>query len=77
MKISHAMIETTKVDDKVLLRKDGILRKSERSDPWTITYVHTNVTIRVQHGTKSEQLNIRRVTPILPIRLNSHKYYFL
>jgi hypothetical protein len=37
VKFAHAMIETTKVGDKVLLRKDGILRKSERSDPWTIT----------------------------------------
>ena len=37
--------------DKVLLRKDDILRKSEsryESDPWTITSVHTNGTIRVQ-----------------------------
>ena len=52
--------------DKVLLRKDGILRKSEsryESDPWTITSVHTNGTIRVQSGTKSERLNIRRVRP--------------
>eukprot|EP00804_Cyclotella_cryptica_P013101 CCRYP_002375-RA/>CCRYP_002375-RA protein AED:0.46 eAED:0.46 QI:0/-1/0/1/-1/0/1/0/147 len=52
--------------DKVLLRKDGILRKTENrheSDPWTITSVHTNGTIRVQRGTKSERLNIRRVTP--------------
>ena len=52
--------------DKVLLRKDGILRKAEsryESDPWTITSVHTNGTIRVQRGTKSERLNIRRVTP--------------
>ena len=55
-----------KVGDKVLLRKDGILRKSEswyECDPWTITSVHTNGTIRVQCGTKSEQLNIRRVNP--------------
>ena len=55
-----------KVGDKVLLRKDGILRKSEsryESDPWTITTVHTNGTIRVQCGTKSERLNIRRVIP--------------
>ena len=46
-----------KVGDKVLLRKDGILRKSEsryECDPWTITSVHTNGTIRVQCGTKSE-----------------------
>ena len=52
--------------DKVLLRKDSILRKAEslyESDPWTITSVHTSGTIRVQHGTKSEWLNIRRGTP--------------
>eukprot|EP00804_Cyclotella_cryptica_P017384 CCRYP_020239-RA/>CCRYP_020239-RA protein AED:0.58 eAED:0.68 QI:0/-1/0/1/-1/0/1/0/488 len=55
-----------KVGDQVLLRKDGILRKSEsryESDPWTITTIHTNGTIRVQRRTKSERLNIRRVTP--------------
>ena len=52
--------------DKVLLRKDGILHKTEswyESDPWTITSVHTNGTIWVQCRTKSERLNIRRVTP--------------
>ena len=41
--------------------KDGILHKTERrydSDPWTIMSVHKNGTIRVQHGTKSESLNI-------------------
>eukprot|EP00804_Cyclotella_cryptica_P018324 CCRYP_017983-RA/>CCRYP_017983-RA protein AED:0.41 eAED:0.41 QI:0/0/0/1/1/1/2/0/348 len=41
--------------DQVLLRKDGILRKTEsryESDPWTITSVHTNGTIRVQCGAK-------------------------
>ncbi|KAL7425678.1 hypothetical protein ACHAXM_000119, partial [Skeletonema potamos] len=55
-----------KVGDQVLLRKDGILRKSEsryERDPWTITSIHTNGTIRVQRGTKSERLNIRRVIP--------------
>ena len=55
-----------KVGDKVLLFKDDILCKSEswyECDPWTITSVHTNGTIRVQRGTKSERLNIRRVTP--------------
>ncbi len=52
--------------NKVLLRKDGILRKSEsryESDPWTITSVHMNGTRRVQRGTKSERLNIRRFRP--------------
>jgi hypothetical protein len=52
-----------KVGGKVLL---GILCKSEswcECDHWTITSIQTNGTIRVQRGTKSERLNIRRVTP--------------
>jgi hypothetical protein len=55
-----------KVGDKELIRKDGILRKAEsiwKNKPWTITTVHTNGTIRIQCGTKSERINIRRVTP--------------
>jgi len=55
-----------KVDDKILICKDSILRKAEsiwRKDPWTITTIHTNGTIRIQCGTKSERINIRRVTP--------------
>ena len=50
-----------KVGDKVLIAKYGILRISESKfgkEPWTITTVHMNGTIRVQCGTKS-----RRVTP--------------
>ncbi len=55
-----------KVGEKVLIRKDGILRKAEsiwKKEPWTITTVHMNGTIRIQCGTKSERINIRRVTP--------------
>jgi hypothetical protein len=55
-----------KVGDKTLICKDGILRKAEsiwRKEPWTITTVHTNGTIRIQCGTTSEKNNIRRVTP--------------
>ncbi len=55
-----------KVGDKELVHKDGILCKTESrydGDPWTITSVHTNGTIRVQCVTLSECLNIRRVTP--------------
>ena len=69
-----------RVGGKVLLQKDGILRKSEsryECDPWTMTSVHTNGTIRVQCGPKSPRLIIRRLTPFLNIRLNSHKCYFL
>jgi hypothetical protein len=54
------------VGNKVLRWKDGILHKSEsryERDPWTITSVHTNDTLRFQCRTKSERLNIRRVTP--------------
>jgi hypothetical protein len=39
------------VGNKVLQQKDGILRKSDscyERDPWTITSVHTNGTMRVQ-----------------------------
>jgi hypothetical protein len=55
-----------KVGDKVLIVKEGILCKAESKygkEPWTITTVHTNGTIRVQCGSKSERINIRRVTP--------------
>ena len=55
-----------KIGDKVQLLKEGILRKSESKyhhDPWTISTVYMNGTIRVQRGIKSERLNIRRVTP--------------
>ena len=48
-----------KVGDKVLIRKDGILRKAEsiwRKEPWTITTVHTNGTIRIQCRNKSKEL---------------------
>ena len=55
-----------KVGDKILILKDGILHKSEspkQKEPWNITQVHTNGTIRVTRGTKSERLNVRRVEP--------------
>jgi len=55
-----------KVGDKVLIHKDGILRKAEsiwRKEPWTITKIHTNGMIRIQCGTKSERINIQRVSP--------------
>ncbi len=55
-----------KVGDKVLLTQEGILCKAESpysKEPWTIMTVHTNRTTRIQHGTQSERLNIRRVTP--------------
>jgi hypothetical protein len=57
-----------KVGQKVLICKEGILRKTEsryKPEPWTITTVHTNGTIRVQSGNKSERINIRRVKPFI------------
>ena len=53
--------------DKILILKDGIIRKAEspkKKEPWTsISTVHTNGTIRVAWGTKSEGLNVWRVEP--------------
>jgi hypothetical protein len=48
-----------KVRDKVLVINEGILHKAESAygkEPWTITTVHTNGTIRIQCGIKTEQL---------------------
>jgi hypothetical protein len=50
-----------KVGDKVLLRKNGIIRTSESQyecAPWTITSVHTNGTIRVQCGPIIKTINL-------------------
>ncbi len=55
-----------KFGNKVLLIEEGILCKAESpysKKPWTITTINTNGTSRIQCGTKSERLNIRRVTP--------------
>jgi hypothetical protein len=57
-----------KVGDKVKLKQEGILCKAESpysKEPWTITTVHMNGIIRIQRGTQSERLNIRRVTPFV------------
>ncbi len=55
-----------KVGEKVLLRKEGILRNAEsrcHKEPRLITSVHTNGTITVQCRNKIERMNIRRVNP--------------
>jgi hypothetical protein len=47
--------------------KEGILHKVESNygkEPWTITTVHTNGTIRIQCRTRTERLNIWRVMPV-------------
>ncbi len=57
-----------KAGQKVLVRKEGILRKSEsiwHRKPWLITTVHTNGTITVQRGNKLERMNIRRIKPFI------------
>jgi hypothetical protein len=46
-----------KVRDKVLVINEGILRKAESAygkEPWTITTVHTNGTIRIQRVSKTK-----------------------
>ncbi len=57
-----------KVGQKVLLRKEGILRNAEsrwHKKPWLIMTVHTNGTITVHRGKKVERMNIRRVKPFI------------
>jgi hypothetical protein len=57
-----------KVGQKVLVRKEGILCKSEsiwHRKPWFITSVQTNGTIMVQRGSKLEWMNIWRVKPFI------------
>ncbi len=52
--------------NKVLLTEEGLLGKAKSpysKKAWTITTIHTNRTIRIQYGSKSERLNILRVTP--------------
>jgi hypothetical protein len=52
-----------KVRERVQLINEGILRKAESAygkEPWTITTVYTNRTIRIQCGIRTEQLiNLR------------------
>ncbi len=55
-----------KVGQKVLLRKEGILRNAEsrwHKKPWLITSVHIDGTITVQRGKKIDKMNNRRVKP--------------
>jgi hypothetical protein len=55
-----------KVGDKVLLINEGILRKAESAygkEPWTITAVCTDGTIKIQRKTRTERLIIQRVQP--------------
>ncbi len=57
-----------KVGQKVLVQKEGILRKSESicyRKPWLITTIQTNGTITVQRGNKLERMNIWRVKPFI------------
>jgi hypothetical protein len=60
------LIMIIRVGQKVLLRKEGILRNAEsrwHKKPWLITSVHMNGTIAVQCGNKIDRMNIRRVKP--------------
>jgi hypothetical protein len=50
-----------KVGNKVLVKQDGILCKTESpcsKKPWTIPTIVTNGTIRIQCSTKSERINV-------------------
>ncbi len=53
-----------KIGQKVLLRKEGILRNAEsrwHTKHWLITPVHTNGAITVQRRNEIDRMNIQRV----------------
>ncbi len=65
---NHCIDHHYNIRDKVLVEKEGILRKAESKlkygkEPWTITTIHTNGPIRIQCRTKTERLDIQRVIP--------------
>jgi hypothetical protein len=63
---TKAELIMNKFGQKVLLRKEGILRNAEsrlHKKPWLITSVHTYGTIAVQSGNKINRMNIWRVKP--------------
>jgi hypothetical protein len=65
MKTKAGLIMITKLARKFLYGTK-ILRKVDsrwQKVPWTITTVHTNITITIQGRNKEERLNIRRVKP--------------
>jgi hypothetical protein len=60
---------------KVLIDQES-LRKAEspyKKEPWTITQVYTNGTIRVQNGAKLDRINIQRVKPFYDSVKNRYK----
>jgi hypothetical protein len=56
-----------KVGDKVLLAKQGMLRKLSvpRTGPHFVQAVYTNGTLQIKRGSISERVNIRRATPFV------------
>jgi len=66
MKTKTGITMITKLVRKILVWNNSILPKAKSrylKDPWTITTVHTDETITVQCGNKSERMNILRVKP--------------
>jgi hypothetical protein len=60
-----AVILQLKLVKKILIRKNGILRKAESKMEKNhgLTAVHTIVTTRIQCGTKDGKINFQRATP--------------
>lgn len=58
---------TYKVNDRVLLKKPGILRKLDapRDGPYPVTHVYNNGTVQIRRGHITERVNIRRIVPYI------------
>ena len=61
---THKLLDHGLITSNNSVATTSLLSESpKQKEPWTITQVHTNGTIRVTCGTKSEQLNVWRVEP--------------
>ena len=62
---AQRITHTYHIDDKVLIKHEGILRKlaRHRDGPFKVTQVYNNGTVRIQRGPVSERVNIRRIIP--------------
>jgi len=59
---------------KVLIDHESLCKAESpyKKEPWTITQVYMNGTIRVQNGATSERINIRRVKPFQTVSRNRY-----
>ena len=63
--MSRAKLGIKFVGSKVVIIIDGVHHKAEDKNdgPYLVTEVFSNGTVRIQHGTINERINIRNLSP--------------